>query len=195
MIFALIAINFLSVITMYFLNETIAALQRENSKLIGNLQNLNNEILFLKEQLHEKTTNTSDSLITDSLANNYNPNIMVGILGVLTLVICGLTVLVFLKNDTTIIAELSKNSIQTTGDYVKEVIIPSVELLNKASESRITANLDNVKKIVVETGSVVAQHVTDVNKESVLCIVNTIKPTTVPRVLGKISKEVWNFIP
>jgi hypothetical protein len=191
----LIIINLLAVITMYFLNETIAALQRQNSKLVGDLQNLNNEILYLKEQINIPVQGEINPDSLNVLSTDSQLKVVVGALGVLTVVILGLTVLVFLKNDTTVVAELSKNSIKSTGDYVKEVIVPSVELLNKTSESRINANLDNVKKVVTETGTVLTKHISDVNKEGILCVVNTIKPPVAPKVLGKISREILNYIP
>jgi hypothetical protein len=188
----LIVMNFISVITMYFLNETIAALQHQNSKLVGDIQNLNNEILYLKESSNNEALRALEPPV---LLETYNPQLLIGVLGVLTVVVLGLAVLTFLKNDTTVIAELSKNSIKSTGDYVKDVIVPSVELLNKGSESRIAANIDNVKKVVIETGTILTNHITDVNKEGVLCVVNTIKPQVMPKVLGKISREILNYIP
>ena len=124
----------------------------------------------------------------------YNSEFL-GILSLLTFAVCGLTVLIFLKNDTTVIAELSKNSIKTTGEYVKEIIVPSVELMSKSSEARITANLTNLQTVVTDTGTVLTNHITEVNKEGILCIVNTIKPQVSTKVLGKISKELLNYIP
>jgi len=181
---------------MYFLNETIAALQHQNNKLIGDIQNLNNELQHIYLRMLENSKSFDyNSNTTTFLETYYNPQTMVGVLGVLSVVVLGLTFLVFLKNDTTVIAELSKNSIKSTGEYVKDVIVPSVELLNKSSESRLTANLDNVKKVVVETGAVLTNHVTDINKEGVLCVVNTIQPQVMPKVLGKISRELLNYIP
>ena len=191
----LIIINLISVITLYFLNETIGSLHRENQKLVGEIQNLHNEIMYLNsaktvgmQQLQEGAPVNLDAL-----------NYIYPLLGALTVVILGLTVLVFLKNDTAVIAELSKNSIQSTGDYVKEVIVPSVELLNKTSESRINANIENVQKVVTETGVILTKHVTEVNKEGVLCIVNTIGNCAAippaPKVLGKLSRELLNLMP
>jgi hypothetical protein len=192
---SLIFINFVAIITMYFLNDTISSLQKENSKLMGVIQNLNNEINYLHSVTvgtHRPVPLDEAALVTDSLNN---PNIIVGLIGVLTITILGLTILVFLKNDTNVIGELSKNSIQATGEYVKEIIIPSIDLLNKSSESRVVANLDNVKKVVTDTGAIVTTHVTDVNREGVLCILNTIKPQVSTKVLGSISRELINLMP
>jgi hypothetical protein len=177
---------------MYFLNDTISSLQKENSKLVGIIQNLNNEVHYLQAA----TTPTALTMgETGSYNSVHDPSATLGLIGILTITVLGLTFLIFLKNDTNVIGELSKNSIQATGDYVKEIIIPSVDLLNKTSESRIIANIDNVKKVVTETGAIVTTHVTEVNREGVLCMINTIKPQVSAKVLGSISRELINLIP
>jgi hypothetical protein len=188
---SLTLINLISIITIFYLNKTIYSLQQENQKLIGNIQNLNHEILYLKENKVEGLESTVLPTITEHSE-------ILGLLGIctaLSFAVCGLTFLVFLKNDTTVIAELSKNSIKTTGEYVKEVIVPSIELLNKSSEARITANLTNLQSVVTDTGTVLTNHITEVNKEGILCIVNTIKPQVSTKILGKISTELLNYIP
>jgi hypothetical protein len=173
----LLLINIIALSTIYFLNETIANLQKENSKLIGIIQNLNNEL-------------QSEPDI------DINTNIILSFLGVLSITVIGLTILLFLKNDTVVVGELSKNSIQATGDYVKEIIVPSVDLLNKSSEARVIANIDNVKNAVAETGTILTKHISEVNREGVICLVNTIKPpVAAKKVLGHISRELLHLIP
>ena len=49
-LFLLIIINCIAIITMYFLNDTISTLQKENSKLIGIIQNLNNETMLVPKK-------------------------------------------------------------------------------------------------------------------------------------------------
>jgi len=194
-IFFLLFINFIAILTMYFLNDTISTLQKENSKLVGIIQNLNNEIQFLQKNSVDFDINRPSSFSEANTFLNYNPKILVGLLGILTLTVLGLTVLILLKNDTTVVGELSKNSIQATGDYVKEIIVPSVDLLNKSSESRLIANIDNVKNIITKTGVIVTTHVTEVNREGILYILNTVKPPVSTKVLGSISRELLNLMP
>jgi hypothetical protein len=169
---------------MYYLNDTISSLQKENSKLIGIIQNLNHEIQYLEK--------IEAPLIT---SEDPNTQLLLGFFGILTITLLGITFIVLLRNDTQVMGELSKKSIQATGDYVKEIIVPSVELLNKSSEARILANLDNVKHVVTDTGSVLTTHITEVNREGVLCVLNTVKPPVSTKVLGSISRELLNLIP
>lgn len=183
--FLLLLTNLIALVTMYFLNDTIVTLQRENSKLIGIIQNLNNEIQYLQKPGFENI----------GASNDVNTNLILSLIGGLSITVVGLTILLFLKNDTIMIGELSKNSIKATGDYVKEIIVPSVDLLNKSSEARVIANIDNVKHVVAETGAILTTHVSEVNREGVLCLLNTIKPPVSTKVLGSISRELLNMIP
>ena len=159
---------------LYLLYESLLDLQREN--------------LRLQQQLMQQVVDESIPL---------NPSAVYGLLGTLTLVVCGVGVLVLLslRNDSTVTAELTKVSMRNTGDYVKEVVVPSVDLLTKASESRLVANMDTVKVVVTEASAVVTNHVTEVSKEGVLCIINTMKPQILPRTLGKLSTGLLNLMP
>ena len=148
----------------------------------------------MKPCLYQKNTLKLDEIEINQMAAP-NTHMIIGLVGVLSIAVLGLTFLIFLKNDTNVIGGPSKNSIQATGEYVKEIVIPSIDLLNKSSESRVLANIDNVKKVVAETGAIVTTHVSEVNREGVLCILNTVKPPVSTKVLGSISRELLNLMP
>lgn len=189
----LLIINFIAIITMFFLNDTISNLQKENSKLTGIINNLNNEINYLKEQLSiESNLQTVEAVSTISQSRA-----IFGLLGVMTIILCGLTIIILLKNDVHTEVELSKNAMKHTGDYFKEVMTPTVDVITKASESRVIANIDLLKTVVTNTSKHLTTHVTSVNKASIEHLDQVFRPTTTTnlKIIGKISNEISNLLP
>ena len=177
----LLGLNITLLGMIFWLQRSLTNLQVENAKLVTEVQHLHGDLL--------------NQPVVDTTINPYILPTMI-LTGITVVIVCGLAIFTIMKPEPKIVmAELSKNSIETTGDYIRDVIVPSVDVLNKASEARVVVHLDNVKQVVAETGSVVTEHVSQVNKDGVICLINTLKPVAVPRVLGKISQEFWNVLP
>ena len=174
----LLGLNAGLLVGIFWLQRSLTALQVENAKLITELQH------------HVQ-------LESIPVIDPVTLNLPTMVLTTITLAaVCGLAIFIYTKPEPKLVmAELSKNSIETTGDYIRDVIVPSVDILNKSSEARVVLHIDNLKEVVTGTGVSVTEHVSQVNKDSVVCLINTLKPVRIPRVLGNISQEIWNVLP
>jgi len=110
----------------------------------------------------------------------------------------GLGLLLLLRTDGSVpvVAELSKASIRSSGEQVREVVVPAVELVAEASGDRLAAHLNHLRGVVTETGVLLSHHVTEVNRDGVLCIISSLKPPLPPvRSLGQLSAGLVQLLP